>query len=279
MVSGKVAYDHSFSSERSLLYPSVTLNMSFDDYEKDINCGGLNFWGIQIIEHTTGKRFVGSPRFVNSEVLSQEFTFDLAVGDYEEITFICSDDGENEAFQFGSIENNLAGDQVIFSAQLPTPELEENQLPLTETEAKTEPESSVSQLLDENISGVTTTSDIDGVETVITLEGASSLDDIAVEPVESEEVSVEEIVEPSKTLAEIPTETLIENIAETPVENLIIETQSIIVEEVLEPFLNSITILETIEPVSSPEVIEVTPVLETPASETPSQEQIITTSF
>ena len=96
---------------------SIVVDITTQDYDADINCGGLKFWGIQAIEHETGNRFSGNPRFVSSTVMSQIFTLDLPLGDYEEITFICSDNGEDEAFQLGSLENDLAGDQVIFSAQ------------------------------------------------------------------------------------------------------------------------------------------------------------------
>lgn len=96
---------------------SVVVDIAAHDYDTDINCGGLTFWGIQAIEHKTGNRFFGNPRFVSSAILSQKFTLDLPLGDYEEMTFVCSENGEDEAFQLGSIENDLAGDQVIFAAR------------------------------------------------------------------------------------------------------------------------------------------------------------------
>lgn len=35
--------------------------------------------------------------------------------------FVCSDDGVNLAFQYGSLLNDLAGDQIIFSYTENTP--------------------------------------------------------------------------------------------------------------------------------------------------------------
>lgn len=112
IVSAEVKYTRSFVDP--LFSSPIILDIAVNDYDEDINCGGLKFWGVQAIEHETGNRFFGSPRFVSSAVLSQTFTLDLPIGDYEELTFICSDDGEDEVFQFWSIENDLAGDQVIF---------------------------------------------------------------------------------------------------------------------------------------------------------------------
>lgn len=37
----------------------VTIHIVASNYEKEINCGGLNFWGIQVIEHTSGRAFIG----------------------------------------------------------------------------------------------------------------------------------------------------------------------------------------------------------------------------
>lgn len=111
------AVDHSYPSATSPTHIQITA----DDYDKDINCGGLRFWGVQVVEHITGGTFAGSPRFVPASILSQEFTIDVPPGDYEEVTFICSDDGDNAAFQLGSIENDLAGDQIIFTAQSAEP--------------------------------------------------------------------------------------------------------------------------------------------------------------
>jgi len=113
IIFAKANYARSFANPP--VPSSMVVDISVDDYDQDINCGGLGFWGIQAIEHETGNRFFGNPRFVSSKVVSQTFTIDLPVGDYEEMTFICSDNGEDEAFQLGSIENDLAGDQVIFS--------------------------------------------------------------------------------------------------------------------------------------------------------------------
>ena len=103
------AVSHTRSSSESPVPSSrIVVTIAASDYDTDINCGGLAFWGIQVIEQKTGNRFSGNPRFVSSAVLSQTFTIDVLPGDYEEVTFICSGNGENEAFQFGSIENNFA---------------------------------------------------------------------------------------------------------------------------------------------------------------------------
>lgn len=113
MVFAKVTHERSFVDQA----PSfITLDVVADDYDQDINCGGLRFWGVLAIEHKTGDRFSSTPRFIDSTILSQEFTLNLPAGDYEEIMFVCSDDGENEAFQFGSIQNDLSGDQIIFTS-------------------------------------------------------------------------------------------------------------------------------------------------------------------
>lgn len=115
IVFAEVAHDR-FLFDPTENSAKIVLEMAVNNYDEDINCGGLGFWGVQAIEHKTGNRVFGAPRFVSAENLSQEFELDLPEGDYEEITFTCSDDGENEAFQFGSIENNLGGDQIIFTA-------------------------------------------------------------------------------------------------------------------------------------------------------------------
>ncbi len=113
IVFGAVGYSH--SGNVSEVTTSMQVHMAIDDYDTDINCGGLQFWGVQVIEHISGKAFLGVPRLVPASTLSQSFTFQMPVGDYEEVTFICSDDGDNIAFQHGSIEKDLAGDQIIFS--------------------------------------------------------------------------------------------------------------------------------------------------------------------
>jgi len=118
IIFAKANYVRSFANPS--VSSSIVVNIAVNDYDEDINCGGLKFWGIQAIEHKTGNRFFGNPRFVSSAILSQTFTLDLPAGDYEETTFICSDDGEDEVFQFWSIENDLAGDEVIFSVPAPT---------------------------------------------------------------------------------------------------------------------------------------------------------------
>lgn len=148
MVFAQVSHDHSFT-EATDSSVKIVLDMAVDNYDKDINCGGLAFWGVQAIEHQTGNRVFGSPRFVPAENLVQEFTFDLPEGDYEEMTFTCSDDGENEAFQFGSIENNLEGDQIIFTASAEAVIIPEITAPLDEADPPS-----------------ITTSDIDGLNVV-----------------------------------------------------------------------------------------------------------------
>jgi hypothetical protein len=94
----------------------IVIDLASGAYDKDITCGGLQFWGIQAVEHVTGKIIAGEPRFVHSGMLPQTFTLDVPPGDYEEVTFTCSDDGENLAFQSGSLENDVSGDQIIFTA-------------------------------------------------------------------------------------------------------------------------------------------------------------------
>lgn len=152
IVSAEVKHTRSFADPSDS--SSVVIDITVNDYDKDINCGGLKFWGVQAIEHQTGNRFSGSPRFVSSAVLSQTFTLDLPLGDFEEMTFICSDDGDNEAFQFGSIENDLADDQVIFEVTddvvLVIPEvLEEN--------------ATTTSITSELSDGQTVTASIDGI--------------------------------------------------------------------------------------------------------------------
>lgn len=124
IIFAKANYTRSFANLP--VSSSIVVDIAVQDYDADINCGGLGFWGIQAIEHKTGNRFFGNPRFVSSEVFSQRFTLDLPTGDYEEMTYICSDNGQDEAFQLGSIENDLAGDQVIFS--VPTVSAQESSL-------------------------------------------------------------------------------------------------------------------------------------------------------
>lgn len=102
------AVNHTRSLTQSPVPASrIVVTISASDYDQDINCGGLTFWGVQAIARETGNRFFGNPRFVSSTILSQTFTIDVLAGDYEEVTFICSDNGENEAFQFGSIEHDV----------------------------------------------------------------------------------------------------------------------------------------------------------------------------
>jgi hypothetical protein len=114
IVFAKTSYNRSVPD---LLIPSTTvIAVRATDYDKEINCGGLGFWGVQAVRHKTGEVFSSSPRFVSSDVLYVPFTLNIPPGDYEEITFTCSDDGENLAFQYGSLENDLAGDQIIFTA-------------------------------------------------------------------------------------------------------------------------------------------------------------------
>mgnify|MGYP001559626164 CR=1 FL=1 len=151
LASAEVQHTRSFDGpvDSSLMVVDIVV----DSYEEDINCGGLAFWGIQAIEHETGSRFPGSPRFVSSAVLSKTFTLDLPQGDFEELTFICSDDGENEAFQFGSIENDIPNDQVIF-------EVSDNVVPVVSEDA----EDAVSTSITFDFSdGQTVTASIDGV--------------------------------------------------------------------------------------------------------------------
>lgn len=145
-----------------LLPSKMILTITAGNYEQDINCGGLAFWGVQAVEHGTGERFLGSPRFVSSATLTQEFLLDLPSGEFEELMFVCSGDGENEAFQYGSIENDLTNDQVIFHVS---------------DEVVVISEEIVSELTD----GATVVSSIDEVPTET--EGALILDEAVAETV------------------------------------------------------------------------------------------------
>lgn len=119
MVLAAVNYSH-FPGDSSVFLPA-TISITFSDYDKDINCGGLGFWGIQAVQHITGITFPGEPRFVSSAISSQTFTLNVPPGNYEEITYICSQDGENMAFQLGSVQNDLSGDQIIFTGNNAAP--------------------------------------------------------------------------------------------------------------------------------------------------------------
>ncbi len=111
--------DYSYAPIDALDPQSLILNVSFNDYTKDVNCGGLKFWGIQAVEHITGATFLGQPRFVSSSDTSQTFTMNLPPANYEEMMFVCSENGEDIAFQMGSLENDILGDQIIFSTETP----------------------------------------------------------------------------------------------------------------------------------------------------------------